>query len=145
MGSNSPQVICHLSANPSRCITNNWFKLNQVTMSVSPSETSPSKTSREDSSALMRRTTQLRRPLSSMLKSLSLTTQTRSEPDTHPSLIATLATPLANSTLSKLRLTEEPVRPPRRTQNSSNLVMPLWSSVSQPSQCASRLSPTTHP
>merc|ERR1712039_340282 len=115
----------------SKCITNNSHKLSQETMSVSPSETSPLKTSREVTFALMKRTTQPEKPPPSTPKLSFLTTLTRSETDTPQFWIATL---LANSKPSSLKLTEELVKPLKKTQNSSNPVMPLWLNCSQPNQ-----------
>merc|ERR1711948_109399 len=93
------------------------------------SETSPLKTSREVTFALMKRTTQPEKPPPSTPKLSFLTTLTRSETDTPQFWIPTL---LANSKPSSLKLTEELVKPLKKTQNSSNPVMPLWLNCSQP-------------
>merc|ERR1711862_679231 len=116
----------------------------QVTTLASTLRTSPSRTSVVDMLLPTARRTQQRRPRTSLPRSSSSTIQVRSAPSTPQYLIATPLTSPANSRSSSKRSTNVPVKFLRRAQSSSNLETPPSSLSSQPAQCASRPSPSTH-
>merc|ERR1739838_170591 len=78
-----------LKLSPLRCIMKPSLRLFQETMLVSTLRMSPSRKSSEVMSALTPRMIQPRKQLTSMLKSLSLTTPDRSRLDMHQCWIAT--------------------------------------------------------
>merc|ERR1712187_215027 len=113
-------------------------------MGVSPPETSLSRISREVTLPQMTKTSQLEKLNLSTLPSLSSTIQTKSTRDTPQFWIATPPTLLASSTNFWLRSTEEPVRPLKKTHNSSRPEMPLSSNCCHLNQCVLKPSKISH-
>merc|ERR1719221_1615392 len=104
-----------------------------------------SRTSREDTSPLIPRTSQHPEFLTSLPRSLFLIILARSPTDTALSLIATPRTLLASSLRSRRRLTVVLASLPKTTPSSSSLVTPLLSLLPPASPCVWSPSQSSHP
>merc|ERR1712050_136443 len=112
-------------------------------MSVSQSETSPLRISKEDTLPPTIKKTQLKNAKLSWPKSLSLTIQTKSELDIHQFLTATPPTLPVNSTKLSPKLIDVRVKFLKKDQNSSNPEMLPWFNAYHPNQCALKTSRIT--
>merc|ERR1711935_131810 len=104
---------------------NNSQKPNPVTMSVSQSETSPLRTSKEDMSALMIKLTPPKRPSPSTLRLSFLTIPTKSLRDILQLSIAILLMLPANLKHYSKNLIDVLTRSWKRTQSSLRTMSPL--------------------
>merc|ERR1719443_1258452 len=120
----SPPTCCPLRSSPWRCTTSLSPRLSPETTLASTSRTSPSRTSREDTSPPTPRTSPPPVCLTLPPRSLSSTTPDRSLTATAPSLIATPLTLLASLPRSRRRLTAVPVSQLRTIPSSSSLETP---------------------
>merc|ERR1719295_192238 len=120
----SPPTCLPLRSSLWRCTTS----LSPETTLASTSRTSQSRTSREDMSPPIQRTSQHLESQTSLLRLSFLTTLVRSAMDTALSLIVTQLTLLASLLKSRRRLTVVLVSQLRTTPSSSNPEMPPSSS-----------------
>merc|ERR1711976_780989 len=125
-----------------RCTTNLFLKLCPETMLVSTSRTCQLRTSREDMSALITRTSQLLVFRISLHRSLFSTILAKCPTDTALSWTVTLHILRASSPRSRRRLIVVQVSPPRIIPSSSSLVMLPLSSLFQANLCVLKLSPS---
>merc|ERR1711872_1125358 len=124
----SPPTCLPLRSSLWRCTTSLSQRLSPETTLASTSRTSQSRTSREDMSPPIQRTSQHLESQISLLRLSFLTTLVRSAMDTALSLIVTQLTLLASLLKSRRRLTVVLVSQLRTTLSSLSLEMPPSSS-----------------
>merc|ERR1712112_360454 len=132
-------------SSPWRCTTSLSLRPPQEITLGSTSRTCPSRTSREDTSPLIPRTSQLLEFRTLLLRLLSSTTLARFPTDTALSLIATQRTLLASLLRSRRRLTVVLESLPKTTPSLSNLVTLLLSFSTPASPCVWNPSLSSHP